>query len=127
MEERGISTDDVFNALQDIRLPADASGGIVADLLAAFGLGLLLAWCLTFLLSLAARQPTGLEEGHTKSAEPGSDAGSDEDRTVMLLHQLRRVAPVEAKRLARDIYAPGGTPDQETVRAALHRAERADA
>ncbi len=128
MEERRISTDDVLNALQDIRLPADASGGVAADLLAAFGLGLLLAWCLTFLLSLVAGRPTSLvEEGHTKAAEPGSDAGSDEDRTVILLHQLRRVAPGEAKQLARDIYAPAGMPDAETVRAALHRAEKADA
>lgn len=127
MEDRGISTDDVLKALQDIRLPADASGGVVAELLAAFGLGLLLAWCLTFFLSLATGQSTGLKPGHTKPAELESDAGSDEDRTVILLHELRRVAPGEAKRLARDIYAPGGTPDPETVRAALNRAERADA
>ena len=55
MTERMIGEEAMLASLRDIHLPADASGGMVAEILAAMALGLFLALVLGGLAKLVSR------------------------------------------------------------------------
>ncbi|MGB5558701.1 MAG: hypothetical protein WBN04_11910 [Paracoccaceae bacterium] len=119
MEKSGITVEDLIAGLQDIRLPSHAPGGMWAEILAAAGLGLLLACCVALVLPLITRRKS-LPHAPTLSQRVAALSGLPEaDRAVGLLHLLKQHDPEAAAQFGRKIYARGGLPDAATLEAAL--------
>ncbi len=111
---------DPLVGLHDLRLPPDAPFQAVADLAAALGVGLLLAWLLSPLLSrltLRRARPVSLEDQIAALATL-----PDDRRIPALLHLLAKRAPEAARRFGDGIYCPGGLPPAAEVEAALRKA-----
>lgn len=105
-----MSREALLNSLHDIRLPAEAAGGTVAEIAAAVGMAALLAG-----LALALLRVFGLQRA--RKAEPdladqlaGLGALPEDARRVALLHLLKRHDPPGFSRLAEGerLYRPGG-------------------
>lgn len=96
-------------ALHPVRLPADADGGLFAEMIAAFGIGLLLA---------AALMPLARWLGSPRrgAAAPPTEAPAD---PIGLLHALKRDRPARFDALRPDLYRPGGTPSADRIAAML--------
>ncbi|ETX14238.1 hypothetical protein OCH239_03985 [Roseivivax halodurans JCM 10272] len=113
MAERALSEEAVVAGLQDIRLPEDAPGGVIAEMLAGAGLGLSLA----LLVGLALRTFAPVR-GPAAEAAPVS--GETARRRALLL-ELRERRPEVYARLRRDLYRPGGLPDVAALETELAR------
>lgn len=96
-------------ALQPMRLPAEAAGGLTAEVLAAFGIGLLLAAALLPLLRW-------LGAPRRRPAAPPVVATSD---PVALLQALKRERPERFEALRAGLYRPGGMPSADRLEALL--------
>ena len=105
MADGALTREGVLAGLQDIRLPAEAAGGALAEALAAFGLGLLLASGIAMLTGLVtARRRTAPRP--RASAPPRSE----EALQLALLAELKTTHPDCYARLADRLYRPGGMP-----------------
>lgn len=96
-------------ALHPLRLPTDADGGLLAEMLAAFGIGLLLA---ALVLPLAR----WLGAPGRRAAAPPPEAPAD---PIGLLQALKRARPARFEALRPDLYRPGGVPSAERIAAML--------
>ncbi len=119
MADGAISRETMLAGLNDIRLPAEAPGGLVAELLAGAGIGLLLAALAALLLArlttrIAPRRPPNLQDRIAALASLPGD-----ERALALLRLLRQSAPARAEALTGDLYRPGGTPSPDQVERAL--------
>lgn len=121
MAERRLTTDELLSGLQGIRLPPDAPGGLVAEIAAAVGVGLLIALGVSTLLPLITRRTS------RKSAPSLHDRIEDtrslpaDDRVVALLHLMKEQKPAFLKTLKNRIYAPGELPDPQMLESELKR------
>lgn len=82
---------EILESLHDIRLPLEASGGIWADIAAAFALGLLIAWALTGLIGLVT---TRVDRG-PRSALPILEAARDlppQERLAVIASVMQNAA-----------------------------------
>ncbi|MEO3416453.1 hypothetical protein AAFO92_17520 [Roseovarius sp. CAU 1744] len=120
MTDRALTEEAVLAGLQDIRLPVDAPGGLLADFLLVIGLGLCLALCLGTVLRLftsarqrARRPPTLAQQVDASKALP------EEQRRIMLLHLLKTARPEAFATLSDRLYHPGGMPESTVLEAAL--------
>lgn len=118
MAERALTEEAMLEGLNDIRLPGDAPGGLAADLVAAAGLGILLALAAAALLSFVTkRRPARVPM--TERHEPETGAGDEAARRRALLRRLKRENPGRYSEFARDLYRPGGLPDTAALRTIL--------
>lgn len=107
MTDRALSEASMLASLRDIHLPAEAAGGLGADIAMTIGLAGLLALVVAGgLRLLSLRRRPGARPGlhdHLALARALPEA----ERRVMLLHLLRDRAPDRYAALARDLYRPG--------------------
>ena len=108
-------------SLHDIRLPAEAAGGVLAELFAAGGLGGLLALCLLLVLrglsrrGMRSRQASLPEEVARLAHVP------PERRRVGLLHLMRVHTPERLEALRPDLYRAESALDADRIEAELLR------
>ena len=109
--ERSFSEETMLASLHDIRLPADASGGVFAELLVAIGLAALAALlCVALLRSVFARVPKA--RASTLADEVARVQGLPvAARRIAQLHLLRDHAPERYQSLSAALYAPGALDD----------------
>ena len=119
-EDRALTEEAVLTGLQDIRLPAEAAGGTLAELLAVVGIGLSLA----LLLGLASRVVT--RPSAAKPCAPSMAARlaalsdlPEGERRLALLHLLKETRPDRFQALAEGIYRMGGLPDATVLETEL--------
>lgn len=110
--------------LADIRLPPTAASAVVAEALAALGLGLLLALCLAPVLRrlTAPRPPPVAPELERRLARLDG-----EDRTARHAGLVRLAAEMHPEILrarAPGIYRPDGLPDADVLERELRQAAR---
>lgn len=121
MSEGALSKEAMLAGLEDIRLPADASGGLIAELAVAVGLAAMLAAAVLFLIRLfgVVRPPApgvGMEDKISALRDL-----PDADRRLKLLHLMKERAP-ERYAAVRDnagLYRPDGGPDLTDLEAEL--------
>ncbi len=90
MAESALSEEAMLTGLRDIRLPADAPGGLLAEALAALALGLLLAVMLGCLLRLVTQLRP---RPQTAKVLDDLDTLPEEDQRLALLKRLKAGAP----------------------------------
>ena len=107
-------------ALRDIRLPAEAPGGALADLLVSVGLAALAALILVLVLRLLLTQQ-GARKAETLPEQVARlHALPEGARRVALLRLLRTHAPERYREISKDLYAPGAL-DQAALEAEVAR------
>lgn len=113
MKEQALSESAMRASLQDIRLPSEAAGGLVADLAVAVGMGGLLALVALALIGLFSRRRVA--QPSLTLAERLAEARSlpEAERRVACLHLLREAAPETFAELAPMLYRPDGQADPE--------------
>lgn len=121
MTDRALSEAAMLTSLRDVRLPAEAAGGMAADLAATVALAgcaaLLIATALR-LLSLRKRSDTSdtlADQLARLSALP------EADKRVALLHVLRAHAPERYRALRGALYQPTGGVATTTLEAEVKR------
>ncbi|SFB12196.1 hypothetical protein SAMN05421688_3053 [Poseidonocella pacifica] len=115
MAERALTRDAVLQGLQDIRLPADAPGGFLAELLVALGAGLFFALLLAILARAVLRfQPKA--RPRTLSGRIADLRGLGPERQALgLLALVKQRRPEVYARYARDLYQADGMPSVEAL------------
>ncbi|MBY6047200.1 hypothetical protein [Vannielia litorea] len=111
-EGQALTEEAVQAGLVEIRLPADAPGGLIAELAAGAGMGLGLALCIALLLRPVLR-------GRERPPAPASfaqrlaaaDALPEEQREIALLTLWREADPSGYGAQRSQIYARGGVPE----------------
>lgn len=110
MAERALTEEAMLAGLHDIRLPADAPGGVVAEILAAGGLGILAALVLAAaVVALTRLKPVNSARTDTNPVD--TESGDDNARRLRLLHQLKTERPEAFAQLSSDLYRKGGLPE----------------
>ncbi|MGC3940651.1 hypothetical protein ACOTTU_22860 [Roseobacter sp. EG26] len=121
MTDRALSEAAMLSSLRDIRLPADAAGGIVAELALIVGLSALAALLVAGMLrlvSLRERAPVPQTLTDRLAELRGLREG---DRRVALLHLLRSHAPDRYAEVASNLYAPGNELENDALEAEVAR------
>ena len=119
MADRALTEEAVLRGLQDIRLPADAPGGALAEALAALGVALTLAILIGLLLRLITRPPTRPTAKTVQDQIAALATLPDDTRQLALLHLLKQNRPEAFKVFRTRLYAPGGTPDPKSLETEL--------
>lgn len=109
--DRALTEAALLSALPDPRLPAEAAGGLAADLLLGLAIGLLAAALIGAAVRVARRP----------AVRPRPEPAGAEDRRLLLLHRLKRAHPERYAALTSGLYRPGGMPDEATLRRSLSR------
>jgi hypothetical protein len=128
MAEHGISAETMLAGLQDIRLPAQAPGGLAAELLAVVGLGLALALVVSVILKLFMRP-----QREAVTVPPLEDRVAqlatlpDEERALALLSLIQTTTPGALPGLRTSLYTRQGFPEVATLEAILLSRTKADA
>lgn len=113
-------TETLLAGLQDIRLPADAPGGLLAEMLAVLGLALGLALLVSLVLRVVLRRPERTAAPLSLSARVAAlrDRPAD-DRVIGLLALIRTHAPGALPGLRPRIYGTGNPPAAAELEALL--------
>ena len=113
-------TETLLAGLQDIRLPADAPGGFLAELLVVIGLALGLALLVSLALRPFLRRPEQMAAPLSLSAQIAAlrDHPAD-DRVIGLLALIRTHAPGALPGLRPRIYGAGDPPAVAELEALL--------
>ncbi|QHQ36514.1 hypothetical protein [Algicella marina] len=119
MSERGLTRDDMIAAMQDIRLPAEAPGGLIADLAVAIGLGLLVALLFSAVLPLVTRRQQPPRPPTAEESMGRLDGLPEDMRVIGLLHILRSHDPARAREFTEELYRKGPLPDAERLVASI--------
>lgn len=117
MAEVGINAETVLAGLQDIRLPANAPGGLLAEILVVVGFGLALALLAEALLTVVfpARQQTPPMAVRLAALAHLSD----DDRALALLHLIRAEKPDAMPQFRPALYQRGAGPGIAMLEAVL--------
>ena len=122
MTDRAMSEGAMLTSLRDIQLPAEAAGGLAADVAAAIGLAgvcaLLVVGCLR---ALSLRKQQNVGSGSLASKLVELSGLPDAERRVALLHILKARAPDRFAAVRGALYEPGGGVDIATLEAEVHR------
>ncbi|MCY0096495.1 hypothetical protein [Hoeflea ulvae] len=128
MADDAVSAETMLVGLQDIRLPAEAPGGLAAELIAVIGLGLVLALAVSVLLKLVTRPPPKpAAELALADRIAALAALPEEDRALALLSLIRATAPDALPGLRASLYRRGGFPEAARLEAVLMSRMKADA
>lgn len=121
MADRALTREVMLNGLHDIRLPPEAPGGLIAELLAVVGVALIAA----VLVSLIVRSVTLPRKRATEPSPLDRLAAlatlPDCDRQIALLHLLKSQRPEAFRKLSAQLYTRGGAPDISTLEAEVAR------
>lgn len=121
MSGRALSETALQAGLRDIRLPADAAGGMGAELAAAIALATVAA----LLVGAIARQFLGRKPRPTTPSLSRQlaelDTLPDPERRIALLHLLKSYDPSQFAALRDSLYRPGAGVDAAALYAALAR------
>lgn len=120
MSERGLSEEAMLSSLRDIRLPAEAAGGIVADMLVGIGLAGLAVLLVVGVLRVFSTRRTMPRPPTLAQQLSELDGASAADRRVGLLHLLRAHAPDRYRDVAQRLYHPDAV-DLPTLEAEVSR------
>ncbi|MEX0367235.1 MAG: hypothetical protein AB3N22_14260 [Ruegeria sp.] len=120
MTDTPLSEATMLASLRDIQLPAEAAGGLGAELAVAMGGAGLCALGVVALLRLLSRRRVLQTKTLGDALAALSDA-SDPERRVALLHLLRAHAPARYAALKADLYRPEGGPDIAALEAEVAR------
>lgn len=116
MSETALSETAMLSSLRDIRLPAEAAGGIWADVAVSAGLAGLAALTvagLVRLISLRLHTPSPVTlRDQLAELEHLPEA----DQRVGLLHLLKQVAPERYAEIRKTLYRPAAGPDLMALR-----------
>ena len=102
MTDRALSEAAMRAGLQDISLPAQAAGGVLADLALTVGLAGLAALALGVVLRAFSRRKPRYES--TSDALSALRDLAEPERRIAMLHVLRARAPERYAQLTRDLY-----------------------
>ncbi|PUB19427.1 hypothetical protein [Yoonia sediminilitoris] len=128
MADHSITRDTMLQSLHDIRLPADAPGGLWAELAAAAGLGLALALVFSFLIPLFTRPRAQSDAAPDLAADIAALHALPQDAYQLeLLRLVRAHAPALLGPDPQKIYAPEGFPDARALEKKLLETVQADA
>lgn len=127
MEGRALTIDELIAAMHDIRLPADAPGGFLAELFAAIGVGLAIALLFGWVLSKFTVRPKKQELRTIEQRVAEVKDLTEESKVTELLHILKVVDPVRATSFSASIYERNSLPDASSIEQAIRNAQRADA
>jgi len=105
--EQSFSERTMLDSLRDIRLPTDAPGGALADLLTCVGLAGLAAWICVLALRLCFRPRDTTPVKSLSQQVKDISALPEPERRVALLHLLRQHAPARYEALSDALYRPG--------------------
>ncbi|GAA4219674.1 hypothetical protein GGQ68_003823 [Sagittula marina] len=119
MNEQPIAEATLQAGLRDIRLPAEAVGGGLADIAAVVTIAGVLALIVVSLWRLASR--TRSERRTGLSAAMAELPTEDTARRTALLHLLKAHAPERFANLRPTLYQANGAPDLQTLEAELRR------
>lgn len=118
MTERALSEEAMLASLRDIWLPAEAAGGVFAEIAAAVSL----AACAALIVAAALRM-VSTRVPVKRSTEPDPLAALDEMpehvRRLVLLQQLRAQHPERYVSLTQTLYQRGGAPEVATLEAEI--------
>ncbi|MCP4070881.1 MAG: hypothetical protein GY742_03965 [Hyphomicrobiales bacterium] len=126
MNKQGITEVDFLAGLHDIRLPSEAAGGLASEILAALGIGLLLAVCIGLLAPLVTKRKSKIPLPGLPDRIEALKLLPDEGRAIALLHLLKENNPEAAAGFCRNIYSPGGIPQISILENELMKAGGGD-
>lgn len=121
MSDGALSEAAMRASLIDIRLPAEAAGGIWADLAIAIGLAGLLAVVVAALFRLAGQRRPAPTAPNVQERLADIAVLPAPERRVALLHLLREQAPERYADLSPGLYRPGGGPGLDELTAEVAR------
>ena len=120
MSDTKTSEETMLSALHDIRLPADAAGGLMAEIFAAIAVGACLALVaggvLRFLTTRRPSRNEGLREQYAAAIQL-----PDPERKVALLHLLTTHAPDKFAQFRDTLYRAEGAVDLTALEAEAGR------
>ena len=116
--EQGFSRETMLAALRDIRLPGDAAGGWLAEMLVSIGLAALAALICLALLRLVFRHKTTPKALTLAETIQQVETLPEQAQRVALLHLLKQHAPERFAALSQRLYAPHAL-DLATLKAEL--------
>ena len=120
-EGQALTEEAVQTGLIELRLPAEAAGGVFAELSAAAGLGLALGLCLALLLRPVLRRRVRSPEAPSFAARLATaEALPEAERELALLRLWREADPEGYAAKRSTLYAPGGVPDCLVERLRAH-------
>ena len=113
-------TDTLLAGLQDIRLPADAPGGLLGEMLAVVGLAFCLALLVSFVLRAVLRKPDRVPAPRPLPAQISALRDlSEDDRVIALLGLIRTHTPGRLPGLRSRIYGCDDPPRAVELEALL--------
>ncbi len=115
MADRALTREAMLNGLHDIRLPAEAAGGLAAELLATIGLALAIALLIGIALRTVTRPRQARPEPGAADRLAALQGLPTDERQIALLHLLKAERPDAFRHLSGRLYAPGGMPDADTL------------
>lgn len=106
--------DDMLVGLQGLRLPEGAPGGLLAEVLVAVGLGLVIAWGLSFLVGLVSTRVVQVTPSLRDQLAALRDL-PEAERSVALLHLIRTHDRAVADQLGARLYGRGDFPTSDEL------------
>lgn len=119
MADLALPLDEMLTGLRDIRLPVDAPGGLMAEIIVMLGFGALLALGVALALRMITTQRPP-RSGHAPDLNTQIKtlrALPEDQRAMALLHLIRQRAQGDA--LPAGLYTQGGIPNSETLETIL--------
>lgn len=121
MSDRALSEAAMLTSLRDIRLPAEAAGGIAADLAATIAIAGFAALLLAGVLRLLSLRNTAAAPETLADQLARLEEMPEADRRVALLHLLRAKAPERYRAVRGALYQPMGGVPTATLEAEVNR------
>lgn len=116
MSDKALSETAMLASLQDIRLPAEAAGGLWADVALSVGLAGVAALALAGLVRLFSLRRTNPRPMTLQERLGAIDQLPESDRRVALLHLLKQVSPDSYDEIRATLYRPAGGADLKKLR-----------
>lgn len=105
-----MSREAMLAGLQDIRLPAEAAGGIFAELAVAIGFAAVAALFAVAMFRLLGSRRVVARPQTLSQRIAALDDLPDEDRRLALLHLLKSEAPDRYASFSAELYRPNRVP-----------------
>ena len=114
MSDRSLTEAELLAAMHDIRLPADAPGGLLAELLLLLSLGILTALACRALLGVFLKGQARVEVSPDGVRDQSDLSGTH--ASLAALTALKESHPDKARAIIADVYKGGPLPDPVTLR-----------